>query len=266
LGCMLASGFSPAEVEKLKILEAMAQTKVIDFGTEKFRGSPNAQCETPLHMFFHGAPRKGGYLEEYRCLADFPRVPPHVIAAVQLEVDELKELNPDMYAECHRVDAPGLPHAEVVRQVINLPWPISNREYIINRLVHEDPESKVLILKSQETDAVDREWPRNNGSTVRVQTFDSYVRLAYEPSCAGTRLTSWYFEDSGGSIPAWLVNYIATSVVPKGFLALWEKCRQYMKENNIPDPMANEEQTPSLAMPKKQMQKRNNCMPMGCKS
>lgn len=252
-----------ADAAILETLMKMSISRRIGFGYEKYHGTPNPNDPTPVQLLFNAKSRSGSKLEEYWTIADLPAVPPHVVAAIALEVDNLMEMS-DMFEIVHRCESPHKDSPEVVRQIVKLPWPLSNREYVMTREVYESEATKSLCVASHDTSALDKTYHRDANGTTRVVELESLVYLRYEPSFGGTRLTSVYFEDSGGSIPAWLVNFIATSVVPKAFLQLWKKCLDYMKAHSIPLLEKNALPLPAEPIPEAQNAQQPRKKACGC--
>ncbi len=90
----------------------------------------------------------------------------------------------------------------VMYQEFNLPWPISNRDFVFKGVGHKEPDGRWII----EIKSVDHPLaPKTTG--VRGELIESkYVLTSIGPS--STKLEVEIICDPKGSIPIWLVNLI----------------------------------------------------------
>ena len=87
---------------------------------------------------------------------------------------------------------------------LSLPWPVSNRDYVVHLKAWQQPATKVITV---DADILAGEVPEIEG-IVRVKV--STVKWVLSPTHNGhTKLIYQLFTDPGGSIPSWVVNYFA---------------------------------------------------------
>mmetsp|Transcript_25178 Transcript_25178/g.39267 ORF Transcript_25178/g.39267 Transcript_25178/m.39267 type:complete len:217 (-) Transcript_25178:30-680(-) len=96
--------------------------------------------------------------------------------------------------------------------VIKYPWPMSSRDYVCLRKSKKISDTVYSIV----SESIERqEYPAAKTCGVRVATFDSklYMRCTGDGNC---EFVSIYYEDPGGSVPKWLINWAVKTAVPKG--------------------------------------------------
>lgn len=88
---------------------------------------------------------------------------------------------------------------------VDLPWPISNRDFIIHILLEQDAKTKALSIKAENMPDV---LPKNKG-IVRIQR--SYGKWHIVPIGKNQVKAEYILQvDPGGIVPAWLVNMFAS--------------------------------------------------------
>nr|XP_020460588.1 phosphatidylcholine transfer protein [Monopterus albus] len=108
---------------------------------------------------------------------------------------------------------------------VKYPFPLSNRDYVYvreRRVLDMDGRKIWVILarSSPETPCAERR------GILRVNTYKQSVALESDGAC-GTKVFLHYFDNPGGMIPTWLVNWAAKSLNP-GFLTDMQKaCSNY---------------------------------------
>jgi hypothetical protein len=83
---------------------------------------------------------------------------------------------------------------------VNLPWPISNRDFIAHLKVTQDPHTKVVTIDGP---VISNYLPEKK-DIVRVRS--SYGKWVLTPLKNNVRIEYTLETDPGGSLPAWLVN------------------------------------------------------------
>lgn len=83
---------------------------------------------------------------------------------------------------------------------VNLPWPISNRDFIAHLKVTQDPHTKVVTIDGP---VVSNYLPEKK-DIVRVRS--SYGKWVLTPQKNNVKIEYTLETDPGGSLPAWLVN------------------------------------------------------------
>ncbi len=87
---------------------------------------------------------------------------------------------------------------------LSIPWPASNRDYVVHMKAWQQPATKVITV---DANTIAGQVPEKEG-IVRVNV--STVKWVLYPIQNGrTRLVYELFADPGGSLPSWVVNYFA---------------------------------------------------------
>lgn len=219
------------------LLRETSNSGTIKFGKEVYNGSPGEGVRVVLH----GKPRVDSGLNEYRAIIDISGVDPDTFAETYFEVEGQVERDPAVYSAYHTLEAEsscditlGVEDTQTMRCVAILPWPLSDREYVMLRRVVRLPDESFFSF-TEDTDRLDETWPRGANKTVRVVALKSYCYIQPWTDCdgvAGTRMTSLYYEDSGGNIPSRVTNHIATRVTPTSFAKIREICVERMEKRD----------------------------------
>jgi len=212
-----------ARRETAQMLLRLIRTSSFDsFGRELYSGSPGAG----VNLVLHGEPDKHTGLNHYRSIVDIVGVPIELFTSRYFRVEEQVVDNPDMYQEYSRiVHNPG--EDETIRCIAILPWPLDNREYVMKRQIAEIDDAGTIFSMSEDTDSLDGKYPRGAGSTTRVVKLQSSC-VIQRTEAGNLRFACAYYEDSGGIIPAWIINHVATTITPRTFLSNRDDCVRIM--------------------------------------
>ncbi|XP_005100570.1 phosphatidylcholine transfer protein [Aplysia californica] len=160
-------------------------------------------------------------LYQYKIFGELDDVPPDVCAKVYMDLEYRKEW--DSYAkELFVKECEG---RNLIYWNINFPFPLWNRDYVFGREYREMEQNgrKVwaVLAKSIETPSV----PERKG-LVRVS---DYLQSAVMCSNGkqGSRAFMKYFDNPGGNIPTWLINWAAKTGVPQFLTTMHKACRGY---------------------------------------
>ncbi|MEP6746555.1 MAG: START domain-containing protein [Bacteroidota bacterium] len=104
---------------------------------------------------------------------------------------------------------------------IQVPWPVVNRDFIVQLIVSQDPKTKtVSVVGNNKPDYL----PANT-NIIRIQ--HSYSKWLITPLPNGQVKIEYILEvDPGGTVPAWLINMFAT----KGPFETFKKLREEVKK------------------------------------
>ena len=145
-------------------------------------------------------PVEGNPIKAFRGQVDVPH-PMLTALAVLSDIPNF----PAWVFQCHAAemrDDWGSEHARIMIKGI---WPVSDRDVLVHSRLEQDPQTLTITVYSQATDQV---LPPQD-KYVRLPALENMFRL--EPLPDGwTRVTFQTFVDPGGSIPAWLANFVAT--------------------------------------------------------
>ncbi|TMS15638.1 Phosphatidylcholine transfer protein [Larimichthys crocea] len=160
-------------------------------------------------------------LYEYKVFGVLDTCTPELCADVYMDLKYRKDW--DKYAkELYEKDYDG---QTAIYWEVKYPFPMSNRDYVYVRERRDlDVDGRkiwvILARSSPETPCEEK------SGVLRVKDYKQSVALESDGGC-GTRVFLNYFDNPGGMIPTWLVNWAAKSGVP-GFLTDMQKaCSNY---------------------------------------
>ncbi|WP_439182232.1 START domain-containing protein [Carboxylicivirga taeanensis] len=145
----------------------------------------------------------------YKVVADMPVVPQRVYQQVVDFAANLKHMTlvDSLRFLQHRKDT-------LYRNYMhfNMPWPVKNRDMVVEMVVSKDPEG--IYLES--TNLPDYLPPRPG--VIRIEEFYEKwtIRKGAAPNQSRVTVTGWV--DPGGAIPAWVVN-LSSVKTPYQFIA-----------------------------------------------
>jgi len=123
------------------------------------------------------------------------------------------------------------PTVKIIYQGYDLPWPISDRDYVLHQAASYDPAGQSFTLNFHSLKHPTRP---ENSDLVRAQAHRTYWFLKVV-SPTQTHVTVEVHTDPKGSLPAWLVNLIQQDWPHKTITALVVRAQ---KGDLSPDPMA----------------------------
>ncbi|XP_035254051.1 phosphatidylcholine transfer protein isoform X3 [Anguilla rostrata] len=108
---------------------------------------------------------------------------------------------------------------------VKYPFPLSNRDYVYVRERRElEPDGRKIWVVLAQSSSVSQ-CPEKSG-VLRVQDYKQCVAMESDKA-SGTKMFMNYFDNPGGMIPTWLINWAAKTGVP-GFIAdLQKACKNY---------------------------------------
>ncbi|KAM9745681.1 phosphatidylcholine transfer protein isoform 1-T3 [Menidia menidia] len=160
-------------------------------------------------------------LYEYKVFGVLATCPPDLCADVYMDLTYRKHW--DKYAkELYEKDFGGQP---AIYWEVKYPFPLSNRDYVYVRerrdLEVEGRRIWVILARSCPEAAC-----AEKSGVLRVREYKQSLALEAD-GASGTKVFMNYFDNPGGLIPTWLVNWAAKSGVP-GFLTDMQKaCSGY---------------------------------------
>ncbi len=96
------------------------------------------------------------------------------------------------------------PSTNLIYESYGLPWPISDRDYLMHENYNYDEEKKVFSIRYESVEDSSKP-PREDH--VRAMAFRTYWRLTKVDQDT-TRVEVEVFTDPKGALPAWLINLI----------------------------------------------------------
>ncbi|XP_046893584.1 phosphatidylcholine transfer protein [Hypomesus transpacificus] len=160
-------------------------------------------------------------LYEYKVFGVLATCTPELCADVYMDLAYRKQW--DSYVkELHEKEYEG---QKAIYWEVKYPFPLSNRDYVYVRERRDlDVEGRhiwVVIAKS----APETPCPERSG-VLRVKDYKQTVAMETDGAC-GTKVFMNYFDNPGGMIPTWLVNWAAKSGVPSFLTDMQKACSSY---------------------------------------
>ncbi|XDA80230.1 hypothetical protein R6Z07F_010203 [Ovis aries] len=115
----------------------------------------------------------------------------------------------------------------VVYWQVKYPFPMSNRDYVYVRQRRElDFEGrKVHVILAQSTS--EPQFPEKSG-VIRVKQYKQSLAIQSDGK-KGSKVFMYYFDNPGGQIPSWVVNWAAKNGVPNFLKDMVKACQNYRR-------------------------------------
>ncbi|XP_016371363.1 phosphatidylcholine transfer protein-like isoform X2 [Sinocyclocheilus rhinocerous] len=126
------------------------------------------------------------------------------------------------YAELHEKDYGG---QKAIYWEVKYPLPLSNRDYVYVRERRDlDVGGRKICVVLAKSSAVSQ-CPEKKG-VIRVKDYKQSLAMESD-GAGGTKVFMNYFDNPGGMIPAWLVNWTAKTGVPAFLTDMKKACSNY---------------------------------------
>jgi hypothetical protein len=161
-------------------------------------------------------------LYSYKIYGQIKRIDPELCSRVYMDLDYRKKW--DSYVKELR-EVSEADDRKFIYWQVKYPFPLYNRDYVyvreMKKLELNGSTVWVILAKAAECNQL---APRSG--VVRVVEYDQSLAITSDQE-NGTRAFMRYYDNPGGSIPTWLINWAAKSGVP-GFLSDMQKaCEGY---------------------------------------
>ncbi|XP_019271240.1 phosphatidylcholine transfer protein isoform X2 [Panthera pardus] len=163
-------------------------------------------------------------LYEYKVFGVLDDCPPALLADVYMDLDYRKQW--DQYVkELYEKECNG---ETVVYWEVKYPFPMSNRDYIYIRQRQElDVEGrKIHVVLAQSTSVP--QFAERPG-VIRVNRYKQSLAIESDGK-KGSKVFMYYFDNPGGQIPSWLINWVAKNGVPNFLKDMAKACQNYLKK------------------------------------
>ncbi|XP_055436136.1 phosphatidylcholine transfer protein-like [Bubalus kerabau] len=115
----------------------------------------------------------------------------------------------------------------VVYWQVIYPFPMSNRDYVYVRqrrgLSFEGRKVHVILAES----TYDPQFPEKSG-VIRVKQYEQRLVIQSDGK-KGSKVFMYYFDNPGGQIPSWVINWAAKNGVPNFLNNLVKACQNYRR-------------------------------------
>ncbi|XP_037350844.1 phosphatidylcholine transfer protein isoform X1 [Talpa occidentalis] len=163
-------------------------------------------------------------LYEYKVFGVLEDCPPTLLADVYMDLDYRKKW--DQYVkELYEKECNG---ETVIYWEVKYPFPMSNRDYVYKRQRRDlDVEGrKIHVILAQSTCVPQlTEKP----GVIRVQRYKQSLAIESDGK-KGSKVFMYYFDNPGGQIPSWLINWAAKNGVPNFLKDMGKACQSYPKK------------------------------------
>ncbi|KAF6096028.1 phosphatidylcholine transfer protein [Phyllostomus discolor] len=163
-------------------------------------------------------------LYEYKVFGVLEDCPPAVITDVYMDLDYRKQW--DQYVkELYEKECGG---QTVVYWEVKYPFPMSNRDYVYIRQRQELDVGgrKIYVVLAQSVSVP--QFAERPG-VIRVKQYKQSLAIESDGK-KGSRVFMYYFDNPGGQIPSWLINWAAKNGVPNFLKDMAKACQAYLKK------------------------------------
>ncbi|KAK2561370.1 Phosphatidylcholine transfer protein [Acropora cervicornis] len=234
--CVMWMGF--AEEKFLEVAQEINNIKLN--GYEFFTESVKESVECKIYRKYDTV----SGLYEYKIMGSILDVLPNVCKEVYMDLEyrkkwdeyvngmgDIKEVYMDLeyrkkwdeyVNELYEFDEDG---EESIYWNVKYPWPMSNRDYVYRRALREleiNNLPTVVVLAESKLSA---KTPERSG-VVRVKEYHQSLIIQGD-GMVGTKAFIHYFDNPGGMIPVWLINWVAKTGVPDFLSSMREACFGY---------------------------------------
>ncbi|KAM5274829.1 phosphatidylcholine transfer protein [Ctenodactylus gundi] len=163
-------------------------------------------------------------LYEYKIFGVIKDCSPALLVDVYMDLDYRKQW--DQYVkELYEVECSGVSAAY---WEVKYPFPMSNRDYVYIRQQRElDVEGrKIYVVLAQSTCLP--QLPEKPG-VIRVKQYKQSLAIESDGE-KGSKVFMYYFDNPGGQIPSWLINWAAKNGVPNFLKDMVKACQNYLNK------------------------------------
>ncbi|XP_010340243.3 phosphatidylcholine transfer protein isoform X2 [Saimiri boliviensis] len=163
-------------------------------------------------------------LYEYKVFGVLEDCSPALLADVYMDLNYRKQW--DQYVkELYEQECNG---ETVVYWEVKYPFPMSNRDYVYLRQRRDlDVEGrKIHVILAQST-SVPQLGERSG--VIRVKQYKQSLAIESDGK-KGSKVFMYYFDNPGGQIPSWLINWAAKNGVPNFLKDMARACQNYLKK------------------------------------
>lgn len=180
--------------------------------------------ETQGISIFRRLDKQSG-LYEYKVLGVLKDTPPSLLADVYMDLAYRKQW--DQYVkELYEKEVDG---KITIYWEVKYPFPMSNRDYVYIRQ-RQDLDidgNKIYVILAQSTSVP--QFAERSG-VIRVQRYKQSLAIMSDGK-KGCKVFMYYFDNPGGQIPSWLINWAAKNGVPNFLKDLGKACQNYPQKN-----------------------------------
>ncbi|XP_038228276.1 phosphatidylcholine transfer protein isoform X2 [Dermochelys coriacea] len=163
-------------------------------------------------------------LYEYKIFGGLADCPPELLADVYMDLDYRKQWDQYVKELCEKI----YDEKRIIYWEVKYPFPLSNRDYVYirERRDMEVDGRKIWVMLAKSTSLP--QCPEKPG-IIRVNSYVQSLVLESDGK-TGSKVYMYYFDNPGGMIPSWLINWAAKSGVSAFLKDLQKACFNYCKK------------------------------------
>uniref|UniRef100_K7GFK7 Phosphatidylcholine transfer protein n=1 Tax=Pelodiscus sinensis TaxID=13735 RepID=K7GFK7_PELSI len=168
-------------------------------------------------------PQQSG-LYEYKIFGGLTECPPELCADVYMDLEYRKQWDQYVKELCEKT----CNGKRIIYWEVKYPFPLSNRDYVyIREQRNIDVDGRKIWVALAKSVSLP-ECPVNPG-IIRVEGYEQSLVIESDGK-TGSKVYMYYFDNPGGMIPSWLVNWAAKSGVPAFLKDMQRACLNYCKK------------------------------------
>ncbi|XP_074870464.1 phosphatidylcholine transfer protein [Carettochelys insculpta] len=163
-------------------------------------------------------------LYSYKIFGGLADCPPELCADVYMDLDYRKQWDQYVKELCEKT----YNGKRIIYWEVKYPFPLSNRDYVYIR-ERRDMDiggRKIWVVLANSVSLP--EFPEKPG-IIRVKSYEQSLVLESDGK-TGSKVYMYYFDNPGGMIPSWLINWAAKSGVPAFLKDMQKACLNYCKK------------------------------------
>ncbi|XP_012315886.2 phosphatidylcholine transfer protein isoform X2 [Aotus nancymaae] len=163
-------------------------------------------------------------LYEYKVFGVLEDCSPTLLADVYMDLNYRKQW--DQYVKAlYEQECNG---ETVVYWEVKYPFPMSNRDYVYLRQRRDlDVEGRKIHVVLAQSTSVPQLGERSG--VIRVKQYKQSLAIESDGK-KGSKVFMYYFDNPGGQIPSWLINWAAKNGVPNFLKDMARACQNYLKK------------------------------------
>uniref|UniRef100_A0A8C2YRI4 Phosphatidylcholine transfer protein n=1 Tax=Chinchilla lanigera TaxID=34839 RepID=A0A8C2YRI4_CHILA len=164
-------------------------------------------------------------LYEYKVFGILKDCLPALLMDVYMDLDYRKQWDQYVKEICEK-ECNG---ETVTYWEVKYPFPMSNRDYVYIRQRRDlDVDGRKFYVVLAESICLP-EFPEKSG-VIRVNEYKQKLAIASDGK-GGSKVFMYHFDNPGGQIPSWLINWVAKSGIPNFLNELVKACQNYVKKS-----------------------------------
>lgn len=170
-------------------------------------------------------------LYEYKIMGSIADVLPDVCKKVYMDL-EYRKIWDEFVKEIYEFEEDE--QEKSIYWNVNYPWPMSNRDYVYTRALRELEINSIPTVVVLAESNLSTNTPEKSG-VVRVKEYHQSLIIQGD-GMVGTKAFMHYFDNPGGMIPTWLINWVAKTGVPSFLSSMRKAClgyEDYLSKNRL---------------------------------